>query len=69
MATGVVRHPPKPTQLLILFLLTYPEHLVKIHASVQAVEHPQTLKSKNIQSIATATTVARYSPPKKPNQL
>ena len=32
MATGVVRYPPRPTQLLILFWLTYPENMVKIHA-------------------------------------
>ena len=60
MATGVVRNPSKPTQLYILVWLTYPENLVKIHTSVWAVEHPQMLKSKNIQSIAMATVVARY---------
>ena len=34
MATGVVKYPPKPTQLYILYWLTYPENLVKIHALV-----------------------------------
>ena len=37
--------------------------MVKKHALVQAVEHPQTLKLYNIQSVAMETVVARY--PKK----
>ena len=40
----------------------YSENLVKISEWVQAVEHPQSLSQKNIQSVAMAPVVAGYTP-------
>ena len=40
---------------------------MKIRAEVLSVEQQQTLRPKNLKSVAMATVVTRYPP--KPNQL
>ena len=52
MATGGERYPPNPNDVSILFWLTYPDNSVKIHAYVQTVEHPQTLRPQNLKVLS-----------------